>query len=379
MTAETLSGGGGSAARAGAASAEELKPWRTGWSRRRATPASSSWRERRLRREAGPERRDDAVQGRRIALKALLPASSTPMREPRGPMLAASAGADIKIPAATADLDLRHLCARQHRDAGGPQGQDIRDLGPGRCPICWRARCSSRTTFRPPRCTLPSWAATPIAFARCPPVSRMRRARRASSRRSPTIGGAAAGARGRCGAELYPGLHLCDRQVDCRARRPARAFPGRRDGRPAPCARRPRYRDQAGQGPDRRQTGRSRAAYIYDEVVRLKAIDPDMPLPMDKLGWMKELLTRTGNLTKRWISPRPPTAAAGEGGGIGEVGGQPRPERPRGQDCSRAVAHAAARCHCEARKARRSNIVPHERDCFASLAMTHPRTRRFKT
>jgi NitT/TauT family transport system substrate-binding protein len=41
-----------------------------------------------------------------------------------------------------------------------------------------------------------------------------------------------------------------------------------------------------------------RAAYIYDEVVRLKAIDPDMPLPMDKLAWMKELLTKTGNLTR---------------------------------------------------------------------------------
>jgi NitT/TauT family transport system substrate-binding protein len=41
-----------------------------------------------------------------------------------------------------------------------------------------------------------------------------------------------------------------------------------------------------------------RAAYIYDEVVRLKAVDPAMPLPMDKLTWMKDLLMRTGNLTK---------------------------------------------------------------------------------
>lgn len=41
-----------------------------------------------------------------------------------------------------------------------------------------------------------------------------------------------------------------------------------------------------------------RAAYIYDEVVRLKAIDPEMPIPMDKLAWMQDLLTRTGNLTR---------------------------------------------------------------------------------
>ena len=41
-----------------------------------------------------------------------------------------------------------------------------------------------------------------------------------------------------------------------------------------------------------------RAAYIYDEVVRYSAITPDMPIPMDKLAWMRELLTKTGNLTK---------------------------------------------------------------------------------
>jgi NitT/TauT family transport system substrate-binding protein len=41
-----------------------------------------------------------------------------------------------------------------------------------------------------------------------------------------------------------------------------------------------------------------RAAYIFDEVVRLSAIDPEMPIPLDKLAWMQELLVRTGNLTK---------------------------------------------------------------------------------
>jgi NitT/TauT family transport system substrate-binding protein len=41
-----------------------------------------------------------------------------------------------------------------------------------------------------------------------------------------------------------------------------------------------------------------RAAYIFDEVVRLSAIDPMMPIPLEKLAWMQELLVRTGNLTK---------------------------------------------------------------------------------
>jgi NitT/TauT family transport system substrate-binding protein len=41
-----------------------------------------------------------------------------------------------------------------------------------------------------------------------------------------------------------------------------------------------------------------RAAYIFDEVARLSAIDPLMPIPLDKLAWMQELLVRTGNLAK---------------------------------------------------------------------------------
>ncbi len=41
-----------------------------------------------------------------------------------------------------------------------------------------------------------------------------------------------------------------------------------------------------------------RATYIFDEVKKYSAIDPEMPIPMDKLTWMRELLTKTGNLTK---------------------------------------------------------------------------------
>ncbi len=39
-------------------------------------------------------------------------------------------------------------------------------------------------------------------------------------------------------------------------------------------------------------------AYIYDQVKQLGAVDPDMPIPMKKLTWMRDLLVRTGNLTK---------------------------------------------------------------------------------
>lgn len=39
-------------------------------------------------------------------------------------------------------------------------------------------------------------------------------------------------------------------------------------------------------------------AFIYDEVKRLSAVDPDMAIPMNKLTWMRDLLVKTGNLTK---------------------------------------------------------------------------------
>lgn len=38
--------------------------------------------------------------------------------------------------------------------------------------------------------------------------------------------------------------------------------------------------------------------FIYDEVKRISAIDPTMPLPMEKLAWLEELLVKTGNLKK---------------------------------------------------------------------------------
>ena len=42
----------------------------------------------------------------------------------------------------------------------------------------------------------------------------------------------------------------------------------------------------------------ARAAFVFDEVAKYKAVDPAMPIPMDKLGWMMELFVRTENLAK---------------------------------------------------------------------------------
>jgi NitT/TauT family transport system substrate-binding protein len=41
-----------------------------------------------------------------------------------------------------------------------------------------------------------------------------------------------------------------------------------------------------------------RAAYIFDEVTRYSSITPDIPVPLEKLNWMQDLLVRTGNLAK---------------------------------------------------------------------------------
>lgn len=39
-------------------------------------------------------------------------------------------------------------------------------------------------------------------------------------------------------------------------------------------------------------------AFTYDEVKRYSAVDPAMPIPMKKLAWLRDLLVKTGNLTK---------------------------------------------------------------------------------
>ena len=42
----------------------------------------------------------------------------------------------------------------------------------------------------------------------------------------------------------------------------------------------------------------ARASFVFDEVAQYKAVDPEMPIPMEKLGWMMELFVRTENLAK---------------------------------------------------------------------------------
>ena len=42
----------------------------------------------------------------------------------------------------------------------------------------------------------------------------------------------------------------------------------------------------------------ARAAFVFDEVKTYKAVDPDMGIPMEKLGWMMDLFVRTENLAK---------------------------------------------------------------------------------
>ncbi len=40
-----------------------------------------------------------------------------------------------------------------------------------------------------------------------------------------------------------------------------------------------------------------RPVYIYDQAIKLNLLDPTMNVPMEKLGWMKQLLIDTGNLS----------------------------------------------------------------------------------
>jgi NitT/TauT family transport system substrate-binding protein len=39
-----------------------------------------------------------------------------------------------------------------------------------------------------------------------------------------------------------------------------------------------------------------RAAYLYDDTVRSGAVDPEMPIPTDKIAWMQDLLVKSGDM-----------------------------------------------------------------------------------
>ncbi|MBI1777351.1 MAG: ABC transporter substrate-binding protein [Proteobacteria bacterium] len=56
--------------------------------------------------------------------------------------------------------------------------------------------------------------------------------------------------------------------------------------------------------------GDPRAAYIFDDAVSSGAVDPDMPIPIEKIAWMQDLLVRSGDMTQpgdvaKMIDPRP--------------------------------------------------------------------------
>jgi NitT/TauT family transport system substrate-binding protein len=42
-----------------------------------------------------------------------------------------------------------------------------------------------------------------------------------------------------------------------------------------------------------------RPGYIFDEVTKYSAIDPTMPIPLEKLNWLQDLLVKTGNLSAK--------------------------------------------------------------------------------
>ena len=39
-----------------------------------------------------------------------------------------------------------------------------------------------------------------------------------------------------------------------------------------------------------------RPAFVYDDAVAHHAVDPDLPIPADKLDWMQEQLVKAGKL-----------------------------------------------------------------------------------
>jgi NitT/TauT family transport system substrate-binding protein len=53
-----------------------------------------------------------------------------------------------------------------------------------------------------------------------------------------------------------------------------------------------------------------RAAYLFDDVVRSGAVDPELPIPLDKIAWMQDLLVKSGDLSnpgdvQRMVDPVP--------------------------------------------------------------------------
>ena len=41
-----------------------------------------------------------------------------------------------------------------------------------------------------------------------------------------------------------------------------------------------------------------RPAFVFDDVVKVGAVAPDLPLPMDKLAWMQQQMIELGQIPK---------------------------------------------------------------------------------
>ncbi|HEY7999614.1 MAG TPA: ABC transporter substrate-binding protein, partial [Pseudolabrys sp.] len=41
-----------------------------------------------------------------------------------------------------------------------------------------------------------------------------------------------------------------------------------------------------------------RPAFVYDDAVAHKAVDPTLPLPAEKIQWIQEQMVKAGKLTK---------------------------------------------------------------------------------
>jgi len=46
----------------------------------------------------------------------------------------------------------------------------------------------------------------------------------------------------------------------------------------------------------RRKPDDERAGFLFDEAKSRGAVDPAMPIPAEKLSWLRDLLAKTGNI-----------------------------------------------------------------------------------
>ena len=107
----------------------------------------------------------------------------------------------------------------------------------------------------------------------------------------------AAGGQGRA-AEFRAHLHVLHVEGAGRAARGRDPLSHRAVEGAALRARAPgRDRRARGRG-DRRQARRPAPGFVFDDAVKVGAIAPDLPLPMDKLAWMQEQMVALGQIPK---------------------------------------------------------------------------------